>query len=98
MKQCWDSNPTNRPNVTEIYKLIVLFQKLCNQRSYLINLSIEKEQQYHEIKKQFEEAEEYRKANTLSVDNNRPTTHPQAIYTSRLLNSYTKDLDIDFIK
>ena len=84
--------------------MISLFQNLYNQTSYLADLSIEKEQQYHEIKKQFEEAEEYRKENTLFADNNQPTTHPQAIYTSRLLNSFTKDLSkydslvIDFTK
>ncbi|EXX71432.1 hypothetical protein RirG_078480 [Rhizophagus irregularis DAOM 197198w] len=41
--------------------------------------------------------EEYRKANLSSVKNNPSTTHPQAIYTSRLLNSYTKDIpDVKF--
>ncbi|CAB5192245.1 unnamed protein product [Rhizophagus irregularis] len=45
------------------------------------------------IEKQFEEAEEYRKANLLSVKNSKLTTqHPQAYYTSRLLNPFTKDL------
>ncbi|RGB41543.1 kinase-like domain-containing protein [Rhizophagus diaphanus] len=46
----------------------------------------------YETKKEFDEAEEYRKANLSSVKNNPSTTHPQAIYTSRLLNSYTKDI------
>src|SRR5437868_4903763 len=54
MKQYWDSNPINRPNVTEIHELTSLFQKICKQTSYLADLSIKKEQQYHEIKKQFE--------------------------------------------
>ena len=44
------------------------------------------------IKQQFEEAYEYRKANLSSIENNQLITHPQAIYTSRLLNPYTKDL------
>ena len=50
--------------------------------------------QYYDdkIKKQFEEAEKFRKANPLSVENNQLITHPQAIYTSRLLNPFTKDL------
>src|SRR5207247_1192789 len=43
-------------------------------------------------RKQFEEAEKYRKANLLSIENNQSTAHPQAHYTSRLLNPFTKDL------
>ncbi|CAB5392195.1 unnamed protein product [Rhizophagus irregularis] len=50
------------------------------------------EQQYHEIEKQFNETQEYRKENLLSIKNNKLTTHTQAIYTSRLLNPYTKNL------
>ncbi|CAB4414797.1 unnamed protein product [Rhizophagus irregularis] len=46
----------------------------------------------YETKREFDEAEEYRKANLSSVKNNPLTTHPQAIYTSRLLHSYTKDI------
>ncbi|GES81759.1 kinase-like domain-containing protein [Rhizophagus clarus] len=77
MERCWNSNPNNRPNAIEVYKLIRLFQLEKNE----------------EIKKQFEEAEEYRKANLLSVENNRSINlHPQAYYTSRLLNPFTKDL------
>ena len=41
---------------------------------------------------QFKEAEEYRKANLSFIDNSQLITHPQAIYTSRLLNPFTKDL------
>ncbi|PKC05178.1 hypothetical protein RhiirA5_421221 [Rhizophagus irregularis] len=37
----------------------------------------------YETKREFDEAEEYRKANLSSVKNNPLTTHPQAIYTSR---------------
>ena len=44
------------------------------------------------LKKQFKEAEEYRKTNLSSIKNNKLTTHPQAIYTSRLLNPFTEDL------
>src|SRR5204863_8342686 len=42
---------------------------------------------------QFEEAEEYRLNNNNGVNqSNKSTTHPQAIYTSRLLNPFTKEL------
>src|SRR6201999_1371212 len=45
-----------------------------------------------EIKKQFKEAYKYKKANLLAIENNQTTNHPQAIYTSRLLNPYTTGL------
>ena len=45
-----------------------------------------------EIQKQFRKVYKYKKANLLTIENNQSTTHPQAIYTSRLLNPYTKDL------
>src|SRR6266498_5852994 len=75
MKMCWDSNPDNRPSAIEVKELINLFKKRENG----------------EIEKQFEEAEKYRKANLLSIENNQSTAHPQAYYTSRLLNPFTKD-------
>ena len=79
MKRCWDSNPDNRPNAIEIEKLIESFQYSLND----------------EMKKQFEKAYKYKKANPSAIKNDHQTiTHPQAIYTSRLLNPYTTDLDI----
>src|SRR5256885_17023518 len=47
-----------------------------------------------EIAEQFEEAFNYKKANLSAIENNQTTTHPQAIYTSRLLNPYTTTLNI----
>ncbi|GES91826.1 kinase-like domain-containing protein [Rhizophagus clarus] len=76
MKKCWDSSPNNRPNAIEIEKII-----------YSYNLSPN-----NEIKKQFKEAEEYRKANVSSIEISQSATHPQAIYISRLLNPFTEDL------
>ena len=84
MKKCWNSDQDNRPSAIEVDKLINLF--------YLSHL-------YGNncvIQKQFEEAEEFREANSSStIENNQSTTHPQAIYTSRLLNPFTKDLPKD---
>ena len=77
MKKCWDSDPDNRPSISEVKKLI---------RNWRNN------------NEQFNKAEEYRKANPLFIKNNQQTTHPQAIYTSRLLNCYTIDLAVDFTK
>src|SRR5581483_3956080 len=82
MKRCWDSNPDKRPDVNEIHKSIQLFYD-----SY----SLESGQNY-KIKKQFQEAEEYRETNLLLIENKRQMTHPQAIYISRLLNPFTKVL------
>src|SRR2546429_3313512 len=83
MKKCWDSDPSNRPNASKIEELIRKFYYSYDD---------------DEIGKQFKEVEVYRKANPLSVENNQPTIHPQAIYTSRLLNPYIKDLAVDFTK
>src|SRR3989440_11437664 len=84
MKKCWDPNPDNRPNAIEIGKSIESFFYL----RYSNNDSD------RDIKKQFEEAYKYKKTNLLFIENNQITTHPQAIYTSRLLNPYTTGLNV----
>ncbi|GES81575.1 kinase-like domain-containing protein [Rhizophagus clarus] len=84
MKRCWDSNPNNRPDATEIHDKIKSFQDFYS--SYKKN-----ESEAIEIKNQFKEAENYRKLHHSLKKNKQ---HPQAIYTSRLLNPYTKDLMI----
>ncbi|CAB5361805.1 unnamed protein product [Rhizophagus irregularis] len=83
MKKCWDSNPSNRPNIIEIHELIFSFYKLY-QDDFIID---EKDKDM-----QFKKAEEYRKANLSSIKNYQTAIHPQAIYTSRLINPITKDL------
>jgi serine/threonine protein kinase len=80
MKKCWDSDPDNRLDANEIGRLIKLFHDLYNP--------IETNQDDDEIEEQFKAAETYRRANS----DNQLTVHPQAIYTSRLLNPFTKDL------
>ena len=74
MKRCWDPNPDNRPNAKEIGREITSFCQL----EYINNNK--------EIAKQFEEAHKYKKANISHIENNQTAIHPQAIYTSRLLN------------
>ncbi|PKK63425.1 hypothetical protein RhiirC2_140264, partial [Rhizophagus irregularis] len=93
MKSCWDSNPKNRPDATKIEELICLFRYsyMLDASEFKLNMKVKKEQQHYEIEKQFKEADEYRKANPLLIK----TTHPQAIYTSRLLNPFTGDLPED---
>src|SRR5438045_5023052 len=65
MKKCWDPNPDNRPNAIEVGKSIISIRDSNN----------------YEIKRQFKEAYEYKKANSLAIKNNQITTHPQAVYT-----------------
>ena len=45
-----------------------------------------------EISKSFEEAEKYRKSHFSFFESRQSITHPQAIYTSRLLNPFTEGL------
>ena len=85
MKKCWDSIPDDRPNAIETKELIDSFYYSLNQNSG------EKEQQQNEIEKQFEKAQEHRKANPISIKNNQLATHTQAVYTSRLFNPFIKD-------
>ncbi|CAB4388250.1 unnamed protein product [Rhizophagus irregularis] len=81
MKKCWDTNPDNRPNAIDIQEIIKMF----------------KEQKHYEIERQFKEAEEYReveeyrKANPTLDESNQLTTHSQAIYVSRLINTECYD-------
>ncbi|UZO13012.1 uncharacterized protein OCT59_004518 [Rhizophagus irregularis] len=89
MKKCWDSDPNNRPSVTELEIMIKSFFSFGYFKD-------------KEIEKQFNKAEEYRKANLLSIRSNQSSTHLEAYYTSRLLNPLTKNLYsmevIDFTK
>ncbi|CAB5387837.1 unnamed protein product [Rhizophagus irregularis] len=84
MKKCWDLDKNNRPDIFEIDKLITSFHGLYGEDFVIV--------ENEEIEIQFRESEEYRKANLSSTENYQIITHPQAIYTSRLLNPITKDL------
>ncbi|UZO11103.1 uncharacterized protein OCT59_002677 [Rhizophagus irregularis] len=86
MKKCWDGNPDNRPNSIEIKEMIELFYNSLDQDFK------KKEQQHYEIEEQFKETQESRKESLLSIKNGKSTTHAQAIYTSRLLNPFTKNI------
>ncbi|CAB4400564.1 unnamed protein product [Rhizophagus irregularis] len=63
----------------DIRPTVIELEKLINSYKYVIETK-------------FKEAEEYRKKILLSFENNLSATHSQAIYTSRLLNPFTKDL------
>ncbi|GES87798.1 kinase-like domain-containing protein [Rhizophagus clarus] len=75
-----DAINTNRPITSEVKELIKSF--VCS--------SIEGKDK--EIKMQIEKAEEYRKTNFSYIENDQSTIHPQASYTSQLLNPFTRDL------
>ncbi|EXX74381.1 Rad53p [Rhizophagus irregularis DAOM 197198w] len=94
MKKCWDPNPSNRPNAFKIEELIWSFRYsyMLDASEVKLNMKFEKKRRHYKIEKQFKESDEYRKANPLSIKHIQSATHPQAIYTSRLLNSFTKDL------
>jgi serine/threonine protein kinase len=90
----------NRPeiNVQEAPKCYIGVMKKCwepipENRPNITQLfnSLHSISTYDPYKKEIEEAEEYRK---LLLDENTLTiNHPQAIYTSRLLNAFTDCLD-----
>ncbi|CAB5388488.1 unnamed protein product [Rhizophagus irregularis] len=89
----WYNGLNNRPNSIELKESIDLFYNSLYRLNQHFEISIEKEQLVdREIEKQFNKTQEYRKENFLSIKNNQLTSHTQAIYTSRLLNSFTKDL------
>ncbi|GET03664.1 kinase-like domain-containing protein [Rhizophagus clarus] len=98
MKKCWDSKPNNRPNAAEIEELINLFyySYSYDESEFKKVMNIEKEEQHYKIKRQFKASEESRKTFISSYEENenenrRSTTHPEAIYTSRIINTLTKE-------
>ncbi|GBC02159.1 hypothetical protein RclHR1_04490005 [Rhizophagus clarus] len=85
MKKCWDSNPENRPFTIDVKEKIELFYNSLDKE-------FKKEEHHYKIEEQFKETQESRKDYLLSIKNNKPTTHTHAVYTSRLLNPFTKNL------
>ncbi|GES95368.1 kinase-like domain-containing protein [Rhizophagus clarus] len=82
---CWDSNPENRPFTIDVKEKIELFYNSLDKE-------FKKEEHHYKIEEQFKETQESRKDYLLSIKNNKPTTHTHAVYTSRLLNPFTKNL------
>ena len=75
--KCWDAKPENRPTAKELYQIL----KKWNGEKYNVN---------SEIYSQIEECDKIGKSkfkNRSNADKSKNLqTHPQAIYTSRLLN------------
>ncbi|CAB4468705.1 unnamed protein product [Rhizophagus irregularis] len=74
MKKCWDPNPSNRPNATELVDILEGWIKIL-YNNY----------EPSDIREEFNAAEEYR-INSTSAPNSPSMFHPLAIYTSRLLS------------
>ncbi|POG78664.1 kinase-like domain-containing protein [Rhizophagus irregularis DAOM 181602=DAOM 197198] len=83
INQCWDADPLKRPNANELYKSIwKLYEDIISDNKV-----------DSVIYKQVEEADETNKKSSFSVQSPISSastlsymTHPQAVYTSRLLN------------
>jgi serine/threonine protein kinase len=79
INQCWDANPSNRPLVNDLYELL---RNLYGKRNDMNSI----------IYEQIKEADEINKKSPSIVQSKSSTstlsymTHPQAVYTSRLLN------------
>ena len=86
IQQCWDADPSKRPEAKKLYKLFMDLYKKSNK---------DDKYSYKEddiINKQIKEADEFNKkslsltATMSSTGAISYTTHPQAIYTSKLLD------------
>ena len=74
--QCLDADPLKRPTVYELFDIVKQFHMNYNNSNT-------------EFGKQYKEAEEFSQSitsNSNVVSPSSYTTHPQAIYTSRLLD------------
>jgi serine/threonine protein kinase len=79
ISQCWDAVPSNRPKAVDLYKLL---KDLYYGRDNINSVIYEQIKEADEInKKSFSIVQSKSSTNTLSY-----MTHPQAVYTSRLLN------------
>jgi serine/threonine protein kinase len=75
MQKCWHADPTQRPTADEIEELTMNWGNINRYTQ--------------EIKDQIKEAEDIRLQNT-QIKKEKKTSHPGAIYTSRLLSNITK--------
>jgi serine/threonine protein kinase len=80
MKKCWDSNPSKRPTINEIFSSVDNWYKLINE-SYF---------KWDALTKEFYQAEKKRleliQSKILGPEFSK-NLHPKAIYTSRALSS-----------
>ncbi|GBC06265.1 hypothetical protein RclHR1_06720001 [Rhizophagus clarus] len=104
INQCWDADPLNRPKANDLYKL---FDKLYYDRNKVVSDTIYK--QCKEADEINEKSSSTVQSPSLSTSTLSYTTHPQAVYTSRLLDfknlpepknavEYSESLRMDFTK
>ncbi|CAI2164009.1 4355_t:CDS:2 [Funneliformis geosporum] len=74
MKKCWDPNPSNRPDATELIGVLEDWLK-----------ELHNDYELSDIRAEFEAAEQHRINGTSSTPSSPSMFHPLAIYTSRLL-------------
>ena len=81
IKRCWDARAENRPTANELYQILKKWNSECDSSDseYDINSKI-----YSQVK-ECDKIRENKIKNTSDKDV-QPQTHPQAIYTSRLLS------------
>jgi serine/threonine protein kinase len=84
INQCWDANPLKRPKINELYDLI----KNWFIYDTVVELKSEIENQFEEIDKINKKSSSSTVQSPLSFTSSTLSymTHPQAVYTSRLLD------------
>jgi serine/threonine protein kinase len=79
INQCWDADPSNRPKANDLYKLL---DNLSDKSNGINSVIYEQIKEADEINKKSSSIVQLTSStNTLSY-----MTHPQAVYTSKLLN------------
>ncbi|GES91839.1 kinase-like domain-containing protein [Rhizophagus clarus] len=94
MKKCWDPNPENRPNSSDLHESINRLWKFGDTFTFKHTERIgtertEEEDIVKNIQVQFKIAELVREIKLPITENNQLATHAQAIYISREISSFT---------
>ncbi|RGB40485.1 kinase-like domain-containing protein [Rhizophagus diaphanus] len=85
INQCWDANPLRRPKVDELLDSLINLYNIWNFKEHIFNPAIDK--QIKEVDKINEESSYLSTSPPLlSTGTLSYMTHPQAIYTSKLLD------------
>jgi len=79
--KCWDAKPENRPSAKELHQMLNKWNRQCDE-------NYDEYDENSEISSQIQKCEKIREIKSSDKDKSKSiqTTHPQAIYTSRLLN------------
>ncbi|GBB87507.1 hypothetical protein RclHR1_00140011 [Rhizophagus clarus] len=104
INQCWDADPLKRPKANDLYEL---FDNLYYDRNKVVSDTIYK--QCKEADEINEKSSSTVRSPSLSTSTLSYTTHPQAVYTSRLLDfknlpepknavEYSESLRMNFTK